>query len=110
MSAGANHTCGVTTDGALWCWGNNQSGQLGTADARGTESPVPVEGSRLGAMVTVSIWKVMSLASVPEEKAIRLVKPTRQVEFQAERVADLPRPPVDCESPISVLRRQLAWA
>ena len=30
LSAGLGHTCGVKTDGTLWCWGNNGSGQLGT--------------------------------------------------------------------------------
>lgn len=25
----ATHTCGVAEDGSLWCWGSNESGQLG---------------------------------------------------------------------------------
>ena len=28
-SLGAGHSCAVTTDGALWCWGANDHGQLG---------------------------------------------------------------------------------
>lgn len=31
VAAGHNHTCGVRSDGALWCWGGNASGQLGLA-------------------------------------------------------------------------------
>lgn len=29
ISAGSSHTCGVATDGAAWCWGQNWYGQLG---------------------------------------------------------------------------------
>lgn len=40
VSAGFDfpHTCGVTTDDELYCWGSNSHGQLGTDDT----SPVPV--------------------------------------------------------------------
>jgi alpha-tubulin suppressor-like RCC1 family protein len=29
LAMGSGHTCGIDTDGALWCWGNNSPGQLG---------------------------------------------------------------------------------
>jgi hypothetical protein len=29
IAAGSDHNCGIRTGGALWCWGNNGSGQLG---------------------------------------------------------------------------------
>jgi len=29
VSAGGNHTCAVQDDYSLWCWGNNDAGQLG---------------------------------------------------------------------------------
>src|SRR4051812_32230350 len=29
MSAGGNHTCGVTMDNVAYCWGFNASGQIG---------------------------------------------------------------------------------
>jgi len=29
ISAGSNHTCGVTSDGIGYCWGDNEYGQLG---------------------------------------------------------------------------------
>ncbi len=29
VGAGSKHSCAVTADGAAWCWGNNDTGQLG---------------------------------------------------------------------------------
>jgi alpha-tubulin suppressor-like RCC1 family protein len=41
--AGDSHTCGRKTDGTLWCWGDNQYGQLGTGDTAPHSRPVRVE-------------------------------------------------------------------
>jgi alpha-tubulin suppressor-like RCC1 family protein len=41
ISAGYAHTCGITTAGAAYCWGANESNELGDTTA-GDQSAVPV--------------------------------------------------------------------
>jgi alpha-tubulin suppressor-like RCC1 family protein len=45
VSAGEYHSCGVTTGGAAYCWGDNQYGQLGDGTLINRTSPVPVVGA-----------------------------------------------------------------
>ena len=42
VSAGANHALAIKTDGTLWAWGANQSGQLGTGDLSKRYSPTQI--------------------------------------------------------------------
>jgi alpha-tubulin suppressor-like RCC1 family protein len=42
LSAGGAHTCGVTPDGAIYCWGANASGQLGDGTQADRGGPVRV--------------------------------------------------------------------
>jgi alpha-tubulin suppressor-like RCC1 family protein len=42
IAPGENHTCAVTTGGAVECWGSNSLGQSGPGVAKGTGSPTPV--------------------------------------------------------------------
>ena len=41
VATGDSHSCGVVTDGKVYCWGQNLYGQLGNATQM--DSPVPVE-------------------------------------------------------------------
>jgi alpha-tubulin suppressor-like RCC1 family protein len=40
LSVGALHTCALATDGAIWCWGVNSSGQLGNSSTSNASVPV----------------------------------------------------------------------
>ncbi len=42
IHAGQDHTCGIRTDGSLYCWGTNQSGNLGTGDRTSHSSPIQI--------------------------------------------------------------------
>lgn len=42
LSTGASHTCAITTDARLYCWGANDSGQLGTGTTTSSVEPVSV--------------------------------------------------------------------
>lgn len=45
LSTQLNHTCGLTSAGEAWCWGDNTSGQLGDGTDQPRGGPVRVAGS-----------------------------------------------------------------
>jgi alpha-tubulin suppressor-like RCC1 family protein len=46
LAAGGQHTCGLTSSGTAYCWGNNNDGQLGVGedDTDSRLTPTPVAG------------------------------------------------------------------
>jgi alpha-tubulin suppressor-like RCC1 family protein len=55
ISAGASHTAGVTTDGSLWSWGGNSSGQVGYITAA-TSYTVPKKIQSGNIVNQSSVW------------------------------------------------------
>lgn len=44
VSAGYRHTCGLTAHGIAYCWGANDSGQLGNGSRTASATPVRISG------------------------------------------------------------------
>lgn len=49
VTAGREHTCGLTVDGFAYCWGTNDAGQLGlgSTSRNYSNAPLPVAGNRV---------------------------------------------------------------
>ncbi len=66
LSAGSFHTCAVTVEGAGYCWGRDNLGQLGDGDSPGEPkrkpSPTRVIGPNFKDFVTVSAGHFVSCA------------------------------------------------
>ncbi|WP_338796768.1 IPTL-CTERM sorting domain-containing protein [Acidovorax sp. DW039] len=53
VASGAEHTCGVTVNGAVYCWGKNDSGQLGNGSSNASSMPIAVSGLSQGVLSIV---------------------------------------------------------
>jgi alpha-tubulin suppressor-like RCC1 family protein len=52
ISAGGGHSCGITAEGAAYCWGRNEHGQLGDSSTVDRPAPVRVAGGSAFRVVT----------------------------------------------------------
>lgn len=55
ISAGRWHACALGTSGRIYCWGENNYGQLGDGTTNGSLVPVQVDMSTMGSDVFVSV-------------------------------------------------------
>jgi alpha-tubulin suppressor-like RCC1 family protein len=63
VSAGHDHSCALTHDGAAWCWGDNFTGQLGSGDTFAKSfQPVRVASSEAFTKVVAGYYQSCALA------------------------------------------------
>ncbi len=64
VSAGHDHSCGLTADGSVWCWGDNVTGQLGGGDTFGKSfQPVLVDSNVEFTAVVAGYYQSCGLAA-----------------------------------------------
>jgi alpha-tubulin suppressor-like RCC1 family protein len=56
IAAGWGFTCALTGSGAVYCWGNNEDGQLGDNSRTQSNVPVPVSGLSSGVTAIAAGW------------------------------------------------------
>jgi alpha-tubulin suppressor-like RCC1 family protein len=59
VGAGLEHSCAVRTDGAVFCWGRNDYGQIGNGDTTDQLAPIQVVGGAQGGAFLTNIKSVV---------------------------------------------------
>jgi alpha-tubulin suppressor-like RCC1 family protein len=61
ITGGEYHTCAITTDTAVWCWGFNRVRQLGDGSTIDRRTPVEVSGLRGAVAITAGLYHTCAL-------------------------------------------------
>jgi alpha-tubulin suppressor-like RCC1 family protein len=64
IAAGFAHTCAVTDDGGVYCWGANDKGQLGDGTDDDSDAPVLIDGGGLGGAEMARVYAGFSTTCV----------------------------------------------
>ena len=59
VGVGYRYACALASDGRVWCWGNNDDGQLGRGAVEGTTQPAPLD---LPPAIAISVGDHMACA------------------------------------------------
>jgi alpha-tubulin suppressor-like RCC1 family protein len=63
IAAGGGFTCGIVTGGQAYCWGANESFQLGTGNTTSQSSPVPVNTTQRFASLEAGLLQTCAVTS-----------------------------------------------
>ncbi len=63
VAAGYQFSCGLTTSGAAYCWGDNEYGELGTGDTTFSAVPVAVSGALKFVALSVGYFHACGLTA-----------------------------------------------
>ena len=68
ISAGSYHSLALLSDGSVWAWGNNESGQLGNGDPTGDDRDTPGPVQNLTGVVAIAAGRLHSMALTSDGK------------------------------------------
>ena len=60
IAAGGDHTLALKSDGTVWAWGSNHTGQLGDGTTTNRSAPVKING--LSNIIAIAAGNTHSLA------------------------------------------------